>query len=774
MLLGEDRRRHEHQDLLAVDRDGERGAHGDLGLAEADVAADEPVHRPRRLEVLLDGLDRVLLVGRLAVRERRLELLQPLVLEVVGDALARLPLRVERDQLAGELLHRLARARLEQLPRLAAELRERGRGRVGADVARHLAELLVRDVEAVLAAEREQEVVARDAGDLLRLEAEQLPDAVVLVHDVVAGAQVGERLQRAAAERGSPATRGDGRPGGRAGERAGGRARRSRDARARRRRRAPASSGSLSSGSRIRASTLRSMFCVRSASPRCGNATTTRCPERTSAASSVSASARPRAAIAGRCASNENGWLCGNESSSVVPFSEIGWSLSSSQMRRTSSGWKTKSGARSSGATRSFGTGPDLALVPVPVLHQVEPPLGRRIDRARLDRVQRALRERRERANRLDLVAEELDAQRLAAGRREDVDDAAAHRELAAVVDALDALVAGDRERFREPLDADLASRAELERLRSRARRRQRLRERAGRRADEPAGGEDAERAGPLADEMRRRLEPGLPADAAARQEPDLLLAEEPGRRLGGVAGVGVLGQQADERPLELLVERREHDRQRRLRDAGARRQRLGELFEALQVRELRGRMRGVRDGPCKRRNLAVPRLVMVLASLGRVRLPPCGARAADGTPRWSIHASGTSCAFGCGPASRCWRSQSPALRTRSERHPCRLPHKQQRDMLIGMRGTNQSVPADYPGGPGTVCSEESFDGTTRRWLCLVWQINIRHLPVLQPPAYAGACTHLLADQQQARWICLGTDPVPQELPPPPVTGHYA
>ena len=64
----------------------------------------------------------------------------------------------------------------------------------------------MRDVEAVVAAEREQQVVARDAGDLLRLEAEQLADAVILVDDVVAGAEVGERLQRAAAE--APLARG--------------------------------------------------------------------------------------------------------------------------------------------------------------------------------------------------------------------------------------------------------------------------------------------------------------------------------------------------------------------------------------------------------------------------------------------------------------------------------------------------------------------------------------------------------------------------------------
>ena len=102
---GEDGRRYEHQRLLAVDRDREGGAHGDLRLAEADVAADEPVHRPGRLEVLLDGLDRGALVLGLAVRELRLEPLEPVVVEVVGDARSLLPPRVEREQLAGELAH---------------------------------------------------------------------------------------------------------------------------------------------------------------------------------------------------------------------------------------------------------------------------------------------------------------------------------------------------------------------------------------------------------------------------------------------------------------------------------------------------------------------------------------------------------------------------------------------------------------------------------------------------------------------------------------------
>ena len=47
VLLGQHGRRHEDGDLLAVVDRLERGPHGELGLAVADVAADEAVHRPR-------------------------------------------------------------------------------------------------------------------------------------------------------------------------------------------------------------------------------------------------------------------------------------------------------------------------------------------------------------------------------------------------------------------------------------------------------------------------------------------------------------------------------------------------------------------------------------------------------------------------------------------------------------------------------------------------------------------------------------------------------
>src|SRR6185436_6016365 len=99
-----------------------------------DVAADEAVHRPRHLEVVLDRLDRAGLILRLAVRELGLEPLEPLVLEVVGDTRRLLALGVQGDQLGRELPHRLAGTGPEVLPGLAAELRERRRTRVRADV----------------------------------------------------------------------------------------------------------------------------------------------------------------------------------------------------------------------------------------------------------------------------------------------------------------------------------------------------------------------------------------------------------------------------------------------------------------------------------------------------------------------------------------------------------------------------------------------------------------------------------------------------------------
>ena len=490
VLLREHRRRDEHQRLLAVQRDRERGADRDLGLAEADVAADEPVHRARRLEVLLHRLDRALLVLGLPVRELGLEPLEPVAGEVVGDAGRGLAPRVERDQLAGELLDGLARTALEQLPGLAAELRERGRLRVGADVARDLADLLVRDVEPVLAAEGEEEVVARDAGDLLRLEAEQLADAVVLVDDVVAGAQVGERLERAA-EPGVAARGARLRKICVSGSRTSPSSRQTKPRRAGETvKKRPASSGSSSPSSSHSTSSRRSRFAVRRPSPRCGKATTTRWPARTKEASSFSASASPRAAIAGRCASKANGWPRGNGSSSAAPVERRPARAAPPPRRaRTSSGSQTRSGGRSNGGTRSSGTGGRRRPRPGASARRGRA-AARRPGRRSARSTGRSARCVNGEKARIASISSPKSSIRSGSrpGRREDVDDPAAHGELAALLDALDPLVAGEREVLGESRRSRGSSPAARSSRSGRASgRRHALRERGRGRADEPA-----------------------------------------------------------------------------------------------------------------------------------------------------------------------------------------------------------------------------------------------------------------------------------------------
>ena len=71
VLARQQRRRHHDRDLLAVHRGDEGGAQRHLGLAEADVAADQPVHRPAGRQVVEHRVDGVLLVLGLLIGEAR-------------------------------------------------------------------------------------------------------------------------------------------------------------------------------------------------------------------------------------------------------------------------------------------------------------------------------------------------------------------------------------------------------------------------------------------------------------------------------------------------------------------------------------------------------------------------------------------------------------------------------------------------------------------------------------------------------------------------------
>ena len=131
VLKREHGRRREERDLLAVHHRLEGGAHRDLGLAVADVAAEQAIHRRRRFHVALDVGDRRLLVERQVVLERVFEFLLPVRVRaerVAGHGLAR---GVELEQLLGHVAHRLLDARLRALPRRAAEAIDRRLRRAG-------------------------------------------------------------------------------------------------------------------------------------------------------------------------------------------------------------------------------------------------------------------------------------------------------------------------------------------------------------------------------------------------------------------------------------------------------------------------------------------------------------------------------------------------------------------------------------------------------------------------------------------------------------------
>jgi hypothetical protein len=112
------------------------------------------------------------------------------------------------------------------------------------------------------------------------------------------------------------------------------------------------------------------------------------------------------------------------------------------------------------------------------------------------------------------------------------------------------------------------------------------LRKRARRHADQPATAQDVERAGALADQMCRWLETGARVHPATGEKRHRRGIEVPADAFGEVACLLVFRDQADERAGEVGVQRRQQERQDRLRDACVGREGVREGAEAVGARE--------------------------------------------------------------------------------------------------------------------------------------------------------------------------------------------
>jgi hypothetical protein len=124
VLAREQRGRCDHRNLLSAHRRDERGAQRDLCLAEADVAADQAIHRLALGEVAEHVRDRLFLVVGFLPREALDELVEGALLGFEHRRTAQRAGGGGAQQLVGDLADAFLEPRLAPLPAFAAELVE--------------------------------------------------------------------------------------------------------------------------------------------------------------------------------------------------------------------------------------------------------------------------------------------------------------------------------------------------------------------------------------------------------------------------------------------------------------------------------------------------------------------------------------------------------------------------------------------------------------------------------------------------------------------------
>ncbi len=195
VLVREHRRRREEGHLLAVEHGLEGRAHGDLRFPVADIAAEEPVHRPVGLHVALHVGDGLRLVRRLGVLEGVLELLLPGRVLREGEAGRDAAPGVELQELVGHVAHGALDRGLAPSPAGAAQAVEHRRRVLEPRVLLHQVEPVHGQEQRLLLGIADLHELALLALDRHALQALEESDAVVAVHDGVAQFQVAQVRQ---------------------------------------------------------------------------------------------------------------------------------------------------------------------------------------------------------------------------------------------------------------------------------------------------------------------------------------------------------------------------------------------------------------------------------------------------------------------------------------------------------------------------------------------------------------------------------------------------
>ena len=206
MLAAQQRRRHHHRDLTAGHDGIESRAQGDLRFAETHIAANQPVHRPTRIEIG-DGVgDRAMLVTGLVIGKARAKfLIQPIrwrdTRRGLKGALGR-----DLDEFAGHLKQMFLQPRLPRLPAGAAQPVELGNPFAGTEARQHL-DILHRHVEAVVPGIGQLQTIVRRGADDDRFQTLVAADAVLDMDHQIARrkiAGIADKIFGAAFFRGRP------------------------------------------------------------------------------------------------------------------------------------------------------------------------------------------------------------------------------------------------------------------------------------------------------------------------------------------------------------------------------------------------------------------------------------------------------------------------------------------------------------------------------------------------------------------------------------------
>ena len=121
MLAGEQRGWYDDCDLHAVEGGHERGTEGHFGFSEADVAADEAVHRAAGGEIGEHGFDAERLIFGFLVGEAGDEFVPGAGGRRNGRGFFELAEGRDLDQFAGDFAQAVLEAGFARLPRAAAE-----------------------------------------------------------------------------------------------------------------------------------------------------------------------------------------------------------------------------------------------------------------------------------------------------------------------------------------------------------------------------------------------------------------------------------------------------------------------------------------------------------------------------------------------------------------------------------------------------------------------------------------------------------------------------